>query len=192
MASRPEYTPRFVASLLVSLIATTPTYAQHVSAQTSLTITVTVAPSIAIRSVAPGAPRHDAGGLTTPAMVQVESNLPYRLAVRLAPEQGARGAGNATRILVRNAAGRFEPLVAGSSVTTVVSRGAGRRSHEVLCRVEAPASEPLDAGRCALVYELAAEHNDALLRTSATDYGLRTADAILREAPAPAEASRDF
>jgi hypothetical protein len=139
--------------------------AQQLAAQISVPVAVTVRPTLAIRSVMPRParvePAHD---LTSSTVVNVEANLPYRLAVRLAP-LGGNGHG---RVLVRSADGRFEPLVHGASVTTAVSRAGGERGHEVVCRVESSATES-----CTLVYELTAEHHDTLLRSSATDHGLR-------------------
>ena len=153
---------------LITLASPMAIGAQQLAAASSVPITLTVRPTLVIRSLAPAPARvTPSGDLTSSTLVSVESNLPYRLAVRLAPSAVHEG----SRVLVRSADGRFEPLVHGASVTTAVSRAGGERGHEVVCRVESSATES-----CALVYELTAEHHDILLRSSATDHGIRSAD----------------
>jgi hypothetical protein len=142
------------AALLLTLTAPAALDAQQRSAHVSVPITITVRPTLAIRSVVP-APTGDQ--LTSTAIVNVDSNLPYRLSVRLAPT-----AANVAHVLVRGADGGFEPLLRGASITTVVSPAPGQRGHEVACRVE-----PAVADRCVLIYELSAEHDDVLVRSTA-------------------------
>jgi hypothetical protein len=173
------------SSIMTSAIASVATPAtadaQQHSAQTSVAITVRVQPLLAIRGVAVAAARASESGQRADAVsvVDVESNLPYRLAVRLAPAAAAGGG----RVFVRAASGGFEPVGPDASIVVAASRTPGRRTHDVRCRVEAMPAEARDADRCALVYELSAEHHDSLLRTTATvNDGLRTADTNRREA----------
>ena len=148
-------------ALAVSIMTAVPVEAQQPAAQTSVAISVRVQPTLGIHGVVAGVTRLEAGRLTATSIVNVESNLPYRVSVRLAsPPDGAR-------VLVRGATGVFEPLAPGASVTTVVSRTPGRRGHDVLCRVETTTLAPVDGAACGLVYELSAEHHDSLLRTTA-------------------------
>jgi hypothetical protein len=137
--------------------------AQQPSAQASVAITVRVQPVLAIRgvAVAPSRAAEPRERVEAVSVVDVESNLPYRVAVRLAP--AARGA----RVFVRSASGAFEPLGPNGSVVVAASRIPGRHAHEVRCRADAMPADALDAGRCALVYELSAEYHDSLLRTTA-------------------------
>ena len=157
------------AAIAFSLLVPVSARAQQLSAHTTVPITITVRPSIAIQSVRPALARVDSPTrLTSASVVGIESNLPYRVAVRLAPTHGMGGRDDGVRVLVQRADGGFEPLQHGASVTTVVSRTHGQRAHEVVCRVEASAPEMLDAGRCTLIFELSAEHHDSLLRTTVT------------------------
>jgi hypothetical protein len=178
----PLHTPiahRSIA-LAVSIMAPVPAKAQQPSAQTSVAISIRVQPTLAIHGVLAGVARLDGGRLTATSIVNVESNLAYRVAVRLAPAAPTRAA----RVLVRNATGAFEPLAPGASVIAVASRTPGRHAHEVLCRVEAATADPLDAAPCPLVYELSAEHHDSLLSTTAIpDTKLREAGRHARVIP---------
>jgi hypothetical protein len=150
-------------ALAVTMMLPLPLAAQQPSAQTSVAITVRVQPTLAIRGVVTAAARLESvDRLAATSLVDVESNMPYRVSVRLAST--ATGG----RVLVRNASGAFEALGPGASVTTVVSRAPGRRTHEVLCRLEGTDAEAQDVTACALVYDLSAEHHDSLLRTTAT------------------------
>lgn len=170
---------RLALALAMVLFAPMAAHAQQLSAEATVAVTVRVRPSISIRAVTPAPTRGDSEtGMTVPTVVAVESNLPYRVAVRLAPTEALRERSNAARVLVRAADGTFEELRAGGAVTAVVSAVPGRREHEVVCRLETSAAEVLDAGRCALVYELSAEYHDTLLRSTATltDHGLRSTD----------------
>jgi hypothetical protein len=124
---------------------------QQLSAHATVQVRVTVQPVVAIRRVVTTTASH------TGAIIDVESNLPYRLIVRLAPSTMAENA----RVLVRGVNGIFESLETNGSVTAAVATP-GQRRHEVFCRVETPAM-----ARCALIYELSAEYHDSLIRSSA-------------------------
>ena len=158
----PLRSPATFRSTMIALATiAAPLQAQQPSAQTSVAISVRVQPTLAIHGVS-GRPGERS------SVIDVESNMPYRVSVRRAAAQLPSDA----RVLVRNAAGSFELLPAGASVTAVVSQTPGRRTHEILCRVET-ATGVSDAEPCALVYDLSAEYHDSLLRTTATDYGRR-------------------
>ena len=146
------------AALMIALAAPASLDAQQ-SANVSVPITITVRPTLAIRSVLQTSTRIASGAeVTSSTVVNVESNLPYRLTVRLAPTAG----NSVARVLVRSADGAFEPLLPGTSIATAVSRTGGQRGHEVMCRVEYSQADP-----CALIYELSAEHDDMLVRSTA-------------------------
>jgi hypothetical protein len=144
--------------LLASTVVVSTLDAQQMSAEVTVPIRVVVQPMLAIRSVVPARARTESGEeIGSGAIVNVESNLPYRLSVRLAPTA------TAMRVFVRSANGRFDPLVHGASIV-VVARGApGQHVHEISCRVESPAMDG-----CALIYELSAEYHDVLIRSTAT------------------------
>jgi hypothetical protein len=136
--------------------------AQQSAGQVTVPIRIAVRPVLAIRGVVPAPTRTEAALRRESAtIVHVESNLPYRLTVRLATPATP----GSTRVLVQRADGAFEQLVGGAALTTAVGR-AGQRSHEVVCRVETDGSDPA-ADRCPLTYELSAEHHDSLIRSIA-------------------------
>lgn len=156
--------------------------AQH-SADVAVPIRLVIPPTLVIRSVVVGAARTTSSDATVAtAIVNVESNLPYRLSVRLAE------APMDARVLLRGADGTFEPLDRGASLVAVARGRPGHQSHEIVCRVEGPAPNG-----CALVYELSAEYHDTLIRASATlpvAFGLRPAAQRPRDASVLMAASR--
>jgi hypothetical protein len=163
MASTPKLPLAALAAFALPCDAT----AQQLSAHVSTSITIAVRPTLTIRGITPARIQVDsAGHVNSSAIVHVESNLAYRLSVRIAP-----AANRSARVLVRRADGAFQHLVTGESITTAVSRSRGPQSHEVVCRIATPESDG-----CPLVYELSAEHADVLIRTMAVDSGLRAAD----------------
>ncbi len=173
--------------LLASTVGVSTLDAQEMSAEVTVPIRVVVQPVLSIRSVVPARARTESGEETrSAAIVNIETNLPYRLTVRLAPTATATDA----RVFVRSANGRFEPLGQGVSIAVVARGTPGHHAHEISCRVESPATDG-----CALIYELSAEHHDTLMRSTASacpDCGLRAADAHPREATRSMEMSRGF
>jgi hypothetical protein len=173
--------------LLTSAVAVSTVGAQQLSADVTVPIRIVVQPVLAIRSVAPARVRMESRDeIESAAIVTIESNLPYRLTVRLAPTATA----NDARVFVRSGNGTFQPLDRGSSIAAVGRGIPGQHAHEIACRVESPASDG-----CALIYELSAEYHDTLIRSSATfcaACGLRTADAHHREPTRNMEMSRGF
>ena len=133
--------------------------AQQMSAEVTVPIRVVVQPVLAIRSVVPAPERTASGEIASSSIVNVETNLPYRLTVRLA----ATATANDARVFVRSTTGRFELLVRGASIAAVSRGTPGQHAHEISCRVEPPAAEG-----CALIYELSAEYHDTLIRSTAT------------------------
>jgi hypothetical protein len=133
----------------------------------SVPISVRVAPSLEIGGLLPAAARVDSPTrLTVARTVAVQSSLPYRLAVRLA-NGSERRTPDGIRVLVGRAGGDFVALAPHEWVNVAMGQLSGRRSHEIVCRVDAPTPHYLDAARCTLVVELVAEHGDGLLRTTA-------------------------
>ncbi len=161
-------TLRFItAAAAIIPLVTYPTSsgAQQHAAEISTSVTVRIRPTVTIRDVVPGTARVEAAGkLASTAVVNVLSNLPYRLAVRLAaPISDTR-----VRVLVRNQSGAFEPLAPGESITTAASRWGAETSHEVACRLEASSPELLDGARCDLVYELSGDYRGTTFTATAT------------------------
>lgn len=173
--------------LLVSTVGISTLDAQQMSAEVTVPIRIVVQPVLAIRSVVPVRARTESGDeMGLAAIVNVETNLPYRLTVRLAPTATAIDA----RVFVRSGNGKLEPLGHGASIAVVARGMPGQHAHEISCRVESPATDG-----CALIYELSAEHHDTLMRSTASacpDCGLRAADAHPREATRSMEMSRGF
>ena len=146
--------------LLASAVAFPTLDAQQMSADLSVPIRIVVQPVLAIRSVVPARAWTESGeAITSTSIVSVESNLPYRLTVRLAPTATA----NDARVLVGSINGTFQPLGRGASIAAVLRGTPGQHAHEISCRVESPATDG-----CALVYELSAEYHDMLIRSTAT------------------------
>jgi hypothetical protein len=173
--------------LLASAVAVSTAGAQQLSADVTVPIRIVVQPVLAIRSVSPMPVRTESRDeMGSAAIVTIETNLPYRLTVRLAPTATATDA----RVFVRSGNGTFQPLDRGSSIA-VVDRGTpGQHPHEIACRVESPTSDG-----CALIYELSAEYHDTLIRSTATcptACSLRPAAPHLRDAPMVAVTSRGF
>ena len=144
--------------LLASAAAFSTLDAQQMSADVTVPIRIVVQPVLAIRSVVPARTRTESGAEIA-SIVNVESNLPYRLTVRLAPTATA----NDARVFVRGVNGTFEPLGRGVSIAAVARGTPGQHAHEISCRVESPATDG-----CALIYELSAEYHDVLIRSTAT------------------------
>ncbi len=161
--------------LLVSTVGISTLDAQQMSAEVTVPIRIVVQPVLAIRSVVPVRARTESGDeMGLAAIVNVETNLPYRLTVRLAPTATAIDA----RVFVRSGNGKLEPLGHGASIAVVARGMPGQHAHEISCRVESPAMDG-----CALIYELSAEYHDTLIRSTATfhaAYGLRLATQHLR------------
>lgn len=145
--------------LLASAAAFTTLDAQQPSAEVTVPIRIVVQPVLAIRSVVLARAQTESGEeITSTSIVSVESNLPYRLTVRLAPTATA----NDAPVLVRGVNGTFEPLGRGASIAA--ARGTpGQHAHEISCRVESSTTDG-----CALIYELSAEYHDMLIRSTAT------------------------
>ena len=144
--------------VLASAAALSTLDAQQTSAEVTVPIRIVVQPVLAIRSVVPARARTESGEIASSSIVNVESNLPYRLTVRLAAT-----ATNAARVFVRSTNGTFEPLDRGASIAAVPRGTPGQHAHEISCRVEPPAAEG-----CALIYELSAEYHETLIRSTAT------------------------
>jgi hypothetical protein len=172
----------------VALVAVSALDAQRLPAEVAVPIRIVVQPVLAIHSVVPTrVPTESREAISSATIVNVESNLPYRLTVRLA----ATAATNDARVFVRSADGTFQPLGRGASIAAVARGTPGQHAHEITCRVESSSSDG-----CALAYELSAEYHDVLIRSTASlcpDCGLWTAEAPPRErAIRRVEMSRGF
>ena len=173
--------------MLIALAAASTTLGAQTAAELTVPIRIVVPPTLAIRSVVPAPPRvrgESADAITTTAIVNVESNLPYRLSVRLAP-----GAADA-RVLVRGSDGAFQSLARGEAIVAISNGTPGHQAHEITCRVAATTPDG-----CALVYELSAEYHDMLIRTTAVQavpasFVLRPASQIQPAAPATQASGR--
>lgn len=135
------------AALFAGMTATAPAAAQGRATRGETHIAVPAV--MAVRAVsAPREIAREQGRLHASSDVVVDANTRYLLRVRLAhePAQGVR-------VLVRDTAGVFQPLVADGAVVVAVEQQRGRTAHTINCRIDGPAAAAIEPGACALVYD---------------------------------------
>ena len=154
------------AAILLALAGAAGTASAQQAASGFIVLRATVLPRLQILAISPKEVQVDAAGVRqTVETIEVEGNLAYRVSVRLGND-GAWSDPN-SRILIRNAQGRYEELRAGGSVT-VADAEHGRHQHEVVCRVEARGAQPAADSRCDLEYEVQGGRGETFMRLSAS------------------------
>ncbi len=110
---------------------------------------IAVPPVMAVHTVsAPHEIAREQGRINASSDVVVDANTRYMLRVRLAHEPA-----HDVRVLVRDTAGVFQPLLSDGAVVVAIEQQRGRTAHTISCRIEGPDAARIEAGACALTYD---------------------------------------